>query len=98
MKTRFIFSLIAGLFCLGIVQTGLSATLESVVILQCGVSVAGDSFDATAASESRGIRKVVINNECARELELYLRDSFKFKSILGDQSGSIVTYTLIGPR
>ncbi|MDQ3564271.1 MAG: hypothetical protein M3436_09065 [Pseudomonadota bacterium] len=96
MKTRFIFSLTATLWSLGLTQPALSATPDSgVVILQCGV--AGDSFDATAASESRGIRKVVINNECARELELYLRDGFKIRSTLGDQSGFIVIYTLIGP-
>ncbi|MBA3494186.1 MAG: hypothetical protein H0T87_08770 [Gammaproteobacteria bacterium] len=99
---KFSFALAAALLSLGLTQPTLSATLDSsVVIVQCSVtgnSVTGNSFDATAASASRGIRKVVMNNECADELELYLRLGFKIRSTLGDQNGLTVTYTLLGPR
>ncbi|MGH8532394.1 MAG: hypothetical protein ACREV1_06580 [Gammaproteobacteria bacterium] len=91
MKTRFIFSLTVTLWSLGLTQPALSAT--SVLILQC--SVAGTAFEPTAASEGERVRDVVFRNNCARELEEYLNDGFKFKSTLGDKSASIVTYTLI---
>lgn len=93
---KFLFSLAAALLSLGHTQPTLSAPPpDSVVILQC--SAAGNSIFATAATESRGIRKVVINNECADELELYLKKLFVIKSAFVDQNGSTVTYTLIGP-
>ena len=61
---KVLFALAAALLSLGLTQPTLSATLDSsVVIVQCSVtsnSVTGSSFDATAASASRGIRKVVI--------------------------------------
>ncbi|MGH8474007.1 MAG: hypothetical protein ACREVJ_16515 [Gammaproteobacteria bacterium] len=99
---KVLFSLAAALLSLGLTQPTLSATPDSgVVIVQCSVtgnSVTGNSFDATAASASRGIRQVVLNNECADELELYLRLGFKIRSTLGDQGGLTVTYTLLGPR
>ncbi|MGH8490883.1 MAG: hypothetical protein ACREXS_18970 [Gammaproteobacteria bacterium] len=97
---KFLFSLTAALLSLGLAQPALSATLERtlerVLILQC--SVAGTAFVATAGSDGRSVRNVDIGNSCARELEEYLEDGFTFKSTLGDQSASIVTYTLIGPR
>lgn len=91
---KFLFSLVAALLSLGVTQPTLSAPLESVLIIQC--TVAGTAFEATAGSAGRSIPNVDIGRSCARELEVYLEDGFKFKSILGDQSGSIV-YTLVGP-
>jgi hypothetical protein len=90
---KFLFSLTATLWSLGLTQPVLSATLDRVLILQC--TVAGTAFVATAGSDGRSVRDVDIGNRCARELEEYLEDGFKIKSTLGDQSGSIVTYTLI---
>lgn len=90
---KFLFALAAALLSLGLTQPTLSGPLDTVLILQC--TVAGTAFEPTAASEGRNVRRVVFTNSCARELERYLRDGFNLRSILGDQSGSVVTYTFI---
>lgn len=89
---KFLFSLITALLTSGLAQPALSAS--SVVILQC--SVDATAYIVTAGSDGENVRNVDIGESCARELEVYLNSGFKLKkTILGDQSGFIVTYTLL---